>query len=682
MTPQDTHYQEEANKQYLRASLDTIKARLNMLLAKTDGTDGDHDAALSSEEQMEKTKAELRKNPAEQFPLYPFDLICTAFGLSTFESEVLLLCAGVELDFSIGQLCASLQGDSRKVRPTFSLALAVLKDPHWSALTPSAPLRYWRLMELGPGDTLTSSPLRIDERVMHQMLGIPYLDERLRGLVEPVLSWCELPPSHQGLADTIERQLSEAAPVSGYPVIQLWGAEAEGRRAVARAVCAKLGMMLHAIQSSSIPNDPVERDNLVRLWERETILIPTALLVDCDELESREVGIPAIHFMEKVQGIMIVSSRQPLRLYRRNTLRFEVSKPPPEEMHELWRSYLGSIAGDLDGQLKAVITQFNLGLEGIRGASAEMLSSQRDDSLSDTRIKKPGIKEPSTKESPSSQLWEACRRQARPRMDDMAQRIRPFATWDDLVLPSQQLRILREIAAHVKQRSRVYDDWGFSTKSSSGLGISALFAGESGTGKTMAAEVLANDLRLDLYRIDLSQVVSKYIGETEKNLRRVFDAAEDGGAILLFDEADALFGKRSEVKDSHDRYANIEISYLLQRMEAYRGLAILTTNMRGALDRAFLRRIRFILHFPFPSLAEREMIWRRIFPQNAPTKDLEFEKLARLNVAGGNIRNIALYGAFLAAEAGEPVRMEHLRRGAQVEYAKMERPLTNGEMGG
>src|SRR4029077_2109583 len=163
---------------------------------------------------------------------------------------------------------------------------------------------------------------------------------------------------------------------------------------------------------------------------------------------------------------------------------------------------------------------------------------------------------------------------------------------------------------------------------------------------TMAAEVLANRLRLDLYRIDLSQVVSKYIGETEKNLRRVFDGAEEGGAVLLFDEADALFGKRSEVKDSHDRYANIEVSYLLQRMESYRGLAILTTNMKQALDPAFLRRLRFVVQFPFPDTAERARIWERVFPVATPTENLELRKLARLNVAGGNIRNIALHGAF------------------------------------
>jgi len=242
--------------------------------------------------------------------------------------------------------------------------------------------------------------------------------------------------------------------------------------------------------------------------------------------------------------------------------------------------------------------------------------------------------------------------------------------------------MLRDIAVHVRQRTTVYETWGFASRGGRGLGISSLFAGASGTGKTMAAEVLANELHLDLYRIDLSQVVSKYIGETEKNLRRVFDAAEEGGAILLFDEADALFGKRSEVRDSHDRYANIEVSYLLQRMESYRGLAILTTNIKGALDSAFLRRIRFIVQFPFPDVTQRGEIWRRIFPASTPTEGLDMSKLARLNVTGGNIRNIALNAAFLAADAGEPVRMTHLLRAARGEYAKLEKSLTEAEIGG
>jgi SpoVK/Ycf46/Vps4 family AAA+-type ATPase len=267
-------------------------------------------------------------------------------------------------------------------------------------------------------------------------------------------------------------------------------------------------------------------------------------------------------------------------------------------------------------------------------------------------------------------------------LDELAQRIPPNATWEDLVLPPAQAEMLREIAAHLRQRATVYQTWGFAAKNTRGLGISALFAGGSGTGKTLAAEVLAQELHLDLYRIDLSSVVSKYIGETEKNLRRVFDAAEESGVILLFDEADALFGKRSEVKDSHDRYANIEVSYLLQRMESYPGLAIMTTNLKSSIDTAFLRRIRFVVQFPFPDATQRAEIWRRVYPVNTPTDGLDTKKLAQLSVAGGNIRNIALNAAFLAADADEPVQMKHLLRAARTEYAKLEKSLTEAEIGG
>jgi len=267
------------------------------------------------------------------------------------------------------------------------------------------------------------------------------------------------------------------------------------------------------------------------------------------------------------------------------------------------------------------------------------------------------------------------------RLDTLAQRLEPKMTWDELVLPRAETKLLREIAAQVRQRNKVYDEWGFSRKMNRGFGISALFAGESGCGKTMAAEVIARDLALSLYRVDLSAIVSKYIGETEKNLRRLFDAAEDGGAILLFDQADALFGKRSEVRDSHDRYANIEISYLLGRLESYHGIAILATNMKSALDPAFLRRLRFIVEFPIPDQECRAAIWSRIFPSQTPTRDLDFVKLARLNLTGGNIHNIALNAAFLAAAADEPVSMTHLLQAARSEYARLEQPLIESEIG-
>jgi SpoVK/Ycf46/Vps4 family AAA+-type ATPase len=245
-----------------------------------------------------------------------------------------------------------------------------------------------------------------------------------------------------------------------------------------------------------------------------------------------------------------------------------------------------------------------------------------------------------------------------------------------------QKETLRQIATQVRQRAVVHGKWGFAERYSRGLGVAALFAGASGTGKTMAAEVIAGMLALDLYQVDLAGVVSKYIGETEKNLRRIFDAAEETGAVLLFDEADALFGKRSEVQDSHDRYANLEISYLLQRVEAYHGLAILTTNMKNALDPAFLRRMRFIVQFPFPDAAQRRQIWESVFPKQAPLGALDFGRIAQMQIAGGLIRNIATHAAFLAAEAGSSIQASHIFGAARVEYAKIDRPLTPSELSG
>jgi SpoVK/Ycf46/Vps4 family AAA+-type ATPase len=279
-------------------------------------------------------------------------------------------------------------------------------------------------------------------------------------------------------------------------------------------------------------------------------------------------------------------------------------------------------------------------------------------------------------------LWNVCRSFSRPRLEDLAQRLVPGAGWDDIVLPEFQMLTLRQIASQVRRRMKVYEKWGFAAKGRRGLGVSALFTGESGVGKTLAAEVLAHDLELDLYRVDVSAVVSKYIGETSKNVKQVFDAAEEGGVLLLFDEADALFGKRGEVKDSHDRYANIDVAYLLQRMEAYQGLAILTTNMKTSVDRAFQRRLRFTVNFPFPDAAQREAIWSRIFPAQTPTRGLDPRKLSQLNLAGGNIRNIALNAAFLAAESDGPVEMAHVLQAARLEAQKIERPLSEAEIRG
>ncbi len=334
----------------------------------------------------------------------------------------------------------------------------------------------------------------------------------------------------------------------------------------------------------------------------------------------------------------------------------DVSKPTAREQREIRIRSTGLEDGDVD----RLAAQFDLGLESIQRIARAELETPDAGPLSE-------------------RLWEASRRAARPRLDSLAQRIDAKAGWDRLILPEPELALLRQLADQVGVRTRVYQDWGFAETMNRGLGISALFAGESGTGKTLAAEVIATELRLDLFRIDLSSVVSKYIGETEKNLRKLFDAAEGGGAILFFDEADALFGKRSEVKDAHDRYANIEINYLLQRMEAYRGLAILATNMKSALDPAFTRRLRFIINFPFPGIAERRRMWERALPSSTPNVGLDFDRLARLTLTGAGIHNTALNAAFLAAKNGTSVTMREMLESARTELRKLERPINESD---
>jgi hypothetical protein len=372
---------------------------------------------------------------------------------------------------------------------------------------------------------------------------------------------------------------------------------------------------------------------------------------------------PAVKFIGQLHTLAFISAARPQAL-ERPTLRFDVNKPNAVERKQLWQHALGEGAARLNGALDNLAGHFRLSARAIQAEGSQLAPLL------------------AAHERPDSLLWSTCRALGRSKLDDLAQRVEASAGWDDLILPDVQKVTLRQIGAHVRNRLKVHFEWGFSQRGARGLGLTALFAGESGTGKTMAAEVLARELQLDLYRIDLSAVVSKYIGETEKNLRRVFDAAEDTGAILLFDEADALFGKRSEVKDSHDRYANIEVSYLLQRMEAYSGLAVLTTNLKAALDPAFQRRIRFIVHFPFPDHIQREAIWRTAFPTQTPQGKLDYPKLARLGVTGGGIRNIALNAAFRAAELNEAVSMSHLLHAARSEAGKQERPLSDAETRG
>lgn len=583
-------------------------------------------------------------------------ILSRRFGLSRFEQEILLLCAAMELDTRLATLCARAQGDPLRGYPTFALALALFEEPVWEALSPERPLRYWRLLEINqPGaQPLTTSPLRADERIVNYLKGLNYLDDRLAPLLAPLSDESDgLSPSQQERVAIITQQL-RAAP-RHLPLVQLLGTDSPSKRLIAARAAGELGLALYRLAAEMLPAPWAELENLLRLWQRESLLLPVALYLDAHDSE-RE--LPSLNqFVARSGGILFLDTREPRLELGRDTVSLDVAKPTPAEQQAAWAVELGEAAGDSPPRLAS---QFNLGLTEIQRIVRTLPTVPPDQP----------VHEP---------LWTACLNASRPRLDMLAQRLEPKATQDDLVLPLAESELLRQIRAQVQERSTVYETWGFGRRMNRGLGISALFAGESGTGKTMAAEVIANELQLSLYRIDLSAVVSKYIGETEKNLRRVFDAAEDGGAILFFDEADALFGKRSEVKDSHDRYANIEVNYLLQRMEGYRGLAILATNMKSALDQAFVRRLRFIVNFSFPGVKERKLIWQKVFPPETPTGELDYDQLSRLNLTGGSIHNITLNAAFMAARAGTAVTMPLVLEAARSEFRKLEKPVNEAD---
>jgi hypothetical protein len=637
---------EEAQSNWPHANQVLLAAEFGRLRARLAGKDGDY--AVQAAVAMDPPAA--------------IDRLTAIFGLTTFERDILLLCAGVEMDSALAAQCAEAQGNSQRTAPTFGLALAALADPHWSALTPAGPLRRLRLIEADPARGLTAAALRIDERILHYLAGINQLDPRLASLLVSAPPPEAISEEHRELARSLAPYFalhsateSSGAKHSAYaPIVHLYGDDPDGQRDATALAAAQTGRHLFALRAEEIPADTSALEQLMLLAGRESALLHAALLVECG---TAELTGPVRSLIERLAAPAAITSRDPFQTSR-TLARHEVNKPRPAEQKRLWHQALGPAAQQLNGFLDNLAGQFRMSARAIH-ATAAMYGAAGPHAI-----------------------WTGCRAAAQPRLEQLAQRIAPAAVWDDLVLPDPQKSTLHQIAVQARHRIKVYETWGFAARGRRGLGVSALFAGESGTGKTLAAEVLAAELGLDLYRIDLSAVVSKYIGETEKNLRQVFDSAEEAGAVLLFDEADALFGKRSDVKDSHDRYANIEVGYLLQRMEAYQGLAILTTNLKSSLDRAFQRRLRFMVEFPFPDVTQREAIWRRAFPAATPTDRINPAALAQLKVPGGSIRNIALNAAFLAAAANRPVTMAHILEAARLEAGKNDRPLAEAETRG
>lgn len=660
------------NQKYLSACIEQVKGFLKASLSNVD-----------SKPEALPTPPSWKGNEDEGSTMPPpaIERLSRTFSLSGFERFVLIMCAAEELDSEVPKLCAKAHGSQNAAYSTFSIALAAFPDAHWSALSPTSPLRLFRLISpMGlPQVPITRCQLRIEERILHYMTGISYLDRSLQGVFEQIrdddTSKVALVDSHDAAARTVLRAWKAARPLRA----QLVGRDEASKRTVAASICRQLGLGLWQVPGELLPQRSDELELIAQLWDRESALLGAALYIRAIDLEPA-AGKAVRRFLTSMSGPAFLSTSQQWQPEQDNFAPvIEISKPTKQEQRFLWESILGSRSSNKNSKndneedeeerkkladaIYHVINQFDLGAASIRLATSEaMLAIEKG-------------------EEPRAALWAASRKVARPNLAELAQPITPKAKMDDLVLGAREKDLLRSIITSARQRYRVYEEWGFAQSSDRGLGIAALFAGDSGTGKTMAAEVIANELELDLYRIDLSMVVNKYIGETEKNLKKIFDAAEDGGVILLFDEADALFGKRSEIKDSHDRYANIEIGYLLQRMESYHGLAILTTNLKNSLDKAFMRRIRFVVNFPFPDEPSRMEIWEKVFPQAVPGhEELDFAWLAKLDLAGGNIRNIALGASFLAAEDGGRLKMAHVERAAREEYDKIGRPFPTGRL--
>ena len=650
----------------------------------------------------------------------PFYHLASVFHLNFFELDTLLICLAPLLDVKYEKLYSYLQDDVTKKFPAVNFILDILCSSSKPAeridaqsffLDQSPLFRYGLVKFIGGGDhqsePLISRCLKLDDRIANFLLGFNVMDAELSSyarIINPAADWASLVMedelkeqlirmSGDYLADVGKnsRESKEELAEPTRLVFYLKGPYGVGKKSAAEAFCYHLQLPLLIVDTPALfrftKNSVSQFENALKQLFRETLLHTAAIYIEgFDRLVSDDDGVGRDVLQEGFHQELIVRAVEEFSIitflsgekqwHPRGRFRgqrfvlLEFSVPTYPLRRRLWEQYL-KLSGEID--IDGIAGKFHFTAGQIRDAAVEArnLAAMRRSTGNDNN----GI----TMED----LYRGCRSQSNRKLSEMALKVEPHYTWSDIVLPADELRQLKEIRNCVKYRHVVYSDWGFDKKLSLGKGLNVLFSGPSGTGKTMAAEVIANELRLDLYKIDLSCVVSKYIGETEKNLAGIFREAKTANAILFFDEADALFGKRSEVKDSHDRYANIEIGFLLQRMEEYEGVVILATNMKKNMDEAFVRRMHFTVDFPFPDENSRLRIWQHIFPGETPlAKGIDFEYFSKsFNISGGNIKNIALAAAFYAADDGMAVTMEHMVQGCKREFQKMGKLCLKSEFG-
>ena len=590
--------------------------------------------------------------------------LARAFGLEDDEIELLLIALAPDLDPRFERLYGYLHDDVSRRRASTGLALEL-------AGAGSGVARSLDRSRLGPHGTLVASGIVLVEEPER-----PFLTRSLRvadrvaahllGDDEPDAAVAEL------LVDAIAAPIGDVAMLSraldaGIPLVYIRERPGTSGRSLAAAALGALGRPALQLDFARLGQNDAPRE-IAAATSREAGLRGAGIVAGPIETMA-ERGTAAVRaFAESRPPVILIGSRAWDPAWAREAaLVLDAPVPSVPERHELW---LGSFNGDAPtGFDPAIVTlAFRLAPDQItraaQAARRATVAAARPMTVADVAT--------------------GARAQNAAGLERLARRIEPTATWDDLVLPAGIEGQIRELTARARHRDKVMGEWGMGGGSSRRRGITALFAGNSGTGKTLSAEVLAGDLSFELYVIDLSTVVDKYIGETEKNLDRIFTEADRVNGILLFDEADALFGKRSDVKDARDRYANVEVAYLLQRMESFDGLAILTTNLRANVDEAFIRRLDAIVDFPLPEEDHRRLLWRRNLPAGVPqTADIDLDFLARrFKLSGGDIRNICVAAAYLAAAESRSVSMSDLIRSTEREYRKLGRLTVEAEFGG
>lgn len=625
---------------------------------------------------------------AEKNVYLPLRRLTKLFHLTAFEEQCVLICLAPELNRKYEKLYAYLQDDVTRKKPSVDLAMSLVSRNEQErvgmrlAFNPQSSLIKYKLISLIDNQPASPSPLiscsiKLDDRIVNYLLGYRLIDARLEAVAR--LGRPEDFTDRLVVESEAQSQLRNFArtyfsrPLDQKLIIHLYGPYGSGRRAMAESICRDQGLRLVIVDAERLLDAQTSFEELVWVVGREAVLQSAALCIEKFDLlladnDKRRSQLKSLFEMVQTSSYLTIllgsQSWKPQGFLGRHIfIEQEFEVPGEAASMLLWKTTnreCGYLAEDMDWGVLA--SKFRFTPRQIKDAfvAAHNLARRRS---------------PEQPQVTAADILAACRAQSNTKLITLASKLEPKYSWPDIVLPSDQLEQLREICSQAQYRYIVYGEWGFDRKLSIGKGLNVLFSGPPGTGKTMASEVIANELGLDLYKIDLSQVVSKYIGETEKNLRHIFEEARTSYAILFFDEADALFGKRSEVKDAHDRYANIEIGYLLQEMESYDGIAILATNLRQNMDEAFVRRLQVIVEFPFPSEEYRRLIWKVIFPEEAPINDdVDFDLLAReANLAGGNIKNIALTAAFYAAAAGKDIRMQHLVAATRREYQKLGR---------